>query len=177
LASIYETYGPFEIKRDGNKLRKEALIEFWKKIDKDYPGLSDAVGVYIFAVKASRRSKSKPWYVGKTDKQGFKRRFKQQLNRFSDVFDSAKNGTPQIFLLARLTPRRRSFMKARSTTMGSNDALESMLIGSCISQNKKLINANKVKHLRELRVPGYLHNGQGKLTKAASELNRMVKAK
>jgi hypothetical protein len=52
-----------------------------------------------------------------------------------------------------------------------------MMIGSCLKRNRSLINDRKVKHLKEIEVPGYLNNGRGKMHKAASELNRMVKEK
>ncbi len=177
MAFIYETFGPFDIERDGNKLRKTALTAFWSEREVDAPGLSGAIGIYIFTVRATKKSIPKPWYVGKTDQQGFKKRFSQQLNRFGDVLDVAKNGTPQIFLLGRVTPSRKAFMKPRSEPLRTNDDLESMLIGSCLLQNKNLVNASKIKHLKELQVPGYLNNKQGKMSKAATEFNRMVKAK
>jgi len=177
MAFIYETYGPFDVERDSNKLRKSALDAFWKDCNSKYPGLSGAVGVYIVAVKAKANAVSKPWYVGKTDKQGFQKRFSQQLNHFGDILDKAKNGTVQVFLIARRTPNRGAFMKTRSTALRENNDLETMMIGSCLKRNRSLINDRKVKHLKEIEVPGYLNNGRGKMHKAASELNRMVKEK
>lgn len=177
MAYIYETYGPFELERDGNKFRKSALAKFWKEVDANDPRLSRAIGVYVLAVRGTKKSALKPWYVGKTDKQGFKSRFNQQLTRFSDVLDYAKYGTPNIFLLTRLTSNRRAFMRPRSKPLVANDELETMMIASCLKRNKRLINASKVKHTKEIVVPGYMNNKQGKLTDSASELNRMVKAK
>jgi hypothetical protein len=174
---IYETYGPFPLERDGNKIRKEALTKLWKDIATDHQGLAGAIGVYVLAVRAKKDSALKPWYVGKTDRQSFKTRFYQQLARFSDVLDYAKNGTPHVFLLARLTPGRKDFKKPTSTALASNDELETMLIASCLKQNERLVNAMKVKHAKEIVVPGYMNNAPGKLTGSASELNRMVKAK
>lgn len=177
MAFIYETYGPFSLERDGNKFRKEALSKLWEDLDADHPGLSGAIGVYVLAVRAKKDSALKPWYVGKTDRQSFKKRFNQQLPRFSDVLDYAKYGTPHVFLLARLTPNRKDFKRPTSKVLTSNDELETMLIASCLKQNERLVNAMKVKHAKEIVVPGYMNNAQGKLTGSASELNRMMKAK
>ena len=174
---IYETYGPFPMERDGNKFRKSAFTRLWKEVAEIEPRLSGAIGIYVLAIRAKSGSALKPWYVGKTDKQGFKKRFAQQIGRFSDVLDSATNGSPQVFLIARMTPNRGDFMKARSERLAANDELETMMIASCLKKNKHLINASKVMHAKGLVVPGYMNNVPGNLTAAASELNRMVKVK
>ena len=174
---IYETYGPFPIERDGNKFRKAAFAKLWADLAEEHPHLHTAIGIYILAVRSKKGAPLKPWYVGKTDKQSFKKRFDQQLARFSDVLDLARNGTPCALLLARLTPNRRGFMKARSKALASNDDLETMMIASCLRQNENLINASKIKHAKGLVVPGYMNNEPGSMTSAASELNRMVKVK
>jgi hypothetical protein len=177
MAFIYDTYGPFDIERDNNKLRKPALNGFWEECDRTNPGLSGAVGIYIISVRAKKDAASKPWYVGRTDSQGFRKRVGQQIGgHFSEILDKAKNGKLQIFLIARRTPNRRAFMKTGSAK-SANDALETMMIGSCLRRNQSLVNARKIKHLKGLKVPGYLNNDPGKMTDAASELNRMVKAK
>lgn len=179
MSFIYETYGPFPIERDGNKFRKSAFTKLWKEIEipDSHHGLSTAIGVYVLAVRAKEGAALKPWYVGKTDSQGFKKRFTQQVGHFGDVLDNAKNGVPHVFLIARLTPNRKAFMKPRSNALGSNDELETMMIASCLKQNKRLINARKVKSAKGIVVPGYMNNPAGNLTNAATELNRMVKAK
>lgn len=177
MAFIYETYGPFFLERDGNKFRKEAFSKFWQEVAKTDKKLANAIGVYILAVQAKEKSTFKPWYVGKTDKQGFQARFKQQLTRFSDVLDFAKNGSPYVFLLARRTPTGRALMKPRSKALAVNDDLETMVIASCLKKNEQMVNAMKVRSVKEIVVPGYMNNSPGKMTKAAEQLNRMVKVK
>ncbi len=176
MAAIYKTYGPFDLKRDednGNKLAKGCLAELWKTAEDVEEGISSAFGVYIFAVKNGKTSK--PWYVGKTIEQQFKTRFAQHegTGTFRRIFDTAKNGTPQVFLLARRTPTNTRFAKVGRKLTGWNDSLESMMIGSCLRQNKELINLQKVKHLKEMQVPGYLNNKR-KMNKAASALAQML---
>jgi|GEM_PF-906378 len=177
MAFAYETYGPFDLDRDGNKFRKAALTKFWKERALDAPLLNNAIGVYIVGVRASKKSRIKPWYVGKTDKQGFKKRFSQQIGRFSDVLDFAKNGEVKIFLIVRYQAHRNLPMKPRSAQVQANDELETLLIASCLKKNNRLINASKVKHQKEIQVPGYMNESAGKRSKAASELNRTVRAK
>jgi hypothetical protein len=177
MGFAYETYGPFDLDRDGNKLRRAALTKFWKERAKDAPLLNNAIGVYIVGVRASKSSSIKPWYVGKTDKQGFKKRFYQQIGRFSDVLDFAKNGEVKIFLIARYQARRPLPMKPRSAPVKANDELETLMIASCLKKNSRLINASKVKHQKEIQVPGYMNERVGKRSSAATELNRTVKGK
>ena len=177
MAFIYETYGPFPIDRDGNKFRKAALDKLWEEVKPHHPGLQGAVGVYIVSVRASSRSRLKPWYVGKTDTQGFQRRFIQQLSHFSDILDYAKRGAPHVFLLARLKSHRGGFRKPTSKPSGATDKLETMMIASCLKRNKRLVNVNKVRHEKQIVVPGYMNNKRGKLTGSAAELNQMLKAK
>ena len=67
---IYETYGEFEVPRKqtpkGKAFEdsKNVLKDFWAKVDQKHPGLSAALGCYIFAIKAAKGIK--PWYVGQT---------------------------------------------------------------------------------------------------------------
>jgi hypothetical protein len=175
MAVRYETFGPFGLERDGNKFREEALLKMWSGVESSNKELPGAVGVYILAISAKRGSALKPWYVGRTDKQCFRDRFKQQLGKFGNVLDLAKNGKPQVFLIARITSSG-NFTKPSKTKLPYNDKVESLLIDSCLTQNSELINAKKVKHLG-LVVPGYRNSDRGKPTKAAKELRRMLTCK
>lgn len=177
MSLTYQTFGPFELERDGNKIRREAFSDLWVDVERSEIGLSYAVGVYIFAVQTKGKSTLRPWYVGRTDKQGFRGRFNQQRGKFGDVLDFAKSGTPQIFLLARVTPTGDFVKPTTKNKLSYNDELESLLIGSCLARNSHLINASKVKHLRDLSVPGYRNNKQGKPKQAARDLASMLGSK
>src|ERR1035438_601424 len=58
----FKPYGPFQVPVDDGRVLTKELKEFWTEIDGQYPGLSGAVGCYIFAISSK---KTKPWYVGK----------------------------------------------------------------------------------------------------------------
>ncbi len=176
MALKYETFGPFDIDRDGGKLSENALRDFWNaRLVDSRVGLQEAVGVYIVSVRAQKGKIAKPWYVGRTDRQGFKTRLSQQHLHFRQVLDKAKNGQLQIYLLALHPPGSAKFRKPTKTKIPSNDWLESLLIGSCLSCNKDLINASKIKHLKTLIVTGYLNNSKGKLNAAAASLKKTLK--
>jgi hypothetical protein len=176
MAVHYDTFGPFELEREGGQVPPEALASFWKNRKTDsVKGLDGAVGVYIFCVQAKKVADLKPWYVGRTDKQGFKKRFSQQHLHFRQVLDKAKNGTLQIYLIALKAPGNKRLRKPTTNKITANNWLESMLITSCLDRNKQLINASKVKHLKTLVVPGYLNNKVGKLSLSAASLKKTLK--
>ena len=162
MAHIYSTFGPFTFDQN-EALRttyKKALIEFWRKRETDSPtGLAEAVGVYIWTV--TRRGKELPWNVGKTDSQGFKKRFGQKELGFKKFLDTIEGGNISVYLLALTTPARGTFQKPNTkTSLKVNDWLESMLIGTCIGINPDLRNASKVKYLKTTRVEGYLDSAK-----------------
>jgi hypothetical protein len=172
----YETYGPFTLERNGGQVPITALTKFWQERKEDAEdGLDNAVGVYIFCVQAQKGAAIKPWYVGRTDKQSFKKRFSQQHLHFRQVLEKAKNGKLQIYLLALRAPGGKKFRRPTKTKINANDWLESMLITTCIDRNKRLINASKVKRYKTIAVPGYLNNKVGKLSSSASSLKKTLK--
>ena len=174
LAHHYEAFGPFVLDRQGNKLAPNALNEFWaQRVLDSVEGLCGAVGVYVIAVQSESRE-LKPWYVGRTDKQGFKKRFTQKHLHFREVLDAEKHGQLVIYLLAMKAPGGRKFRKTTRTKIAANDWLESMLIGSSLHLNKKLINASKTKYLKTMIVDGYLNDAKSKQTAAGKSLKDML---
>ena len=177
MALKYKTFGPFDIERDSGRLAESALENFWAARGRDsQSGLDGAIGVYVIVVQAKKNSSAKPWYVGRTDRQSFKKRLTQQQLHFRQVLEKAKRGKLQIYLLALQTPGKSAFRKPTKTKISSNDWLESLLIGSCLNCNKHLVNASKVRHLKTLVVPGFLNNKKGKLDYAAASLKRTLQA-
>ncbi len=105
--SAYETFGPYPLERDGHRLASGALRRFWKEREEDSrPGLRDAVGVYIFSVQKDEGAELVPWYVGKTDRQGFETRFGQEELRFRQVLENAKRGQLQILVVSIILCKR-----------------------------------------------------------------------
>jgi hypothetical protein len=167
----YETYGPFPIASLDDLSSRALSSNFWDDLDEKYPGVSSAIGVYIFAIRSQRTSPFRPWYVGKTDR-GFQRRFHNQGSLFRKLMD--KNGEAFVFLIARRNQTSTEFMGSRKG-LGSNNVLETMLIERCLEVNPKLLNANKVNYVRGLVVPGFKGKTVGKPKSSARQLRTMIK--
>ncbi|HEX4005315.1 MAG TPA: hypothetical protein VHX60_04015 [Acidobacteriaceae bacterium] len=99
----FEPHGPFELPRSDGEINMTHKKKFWATVEEDTPSLSDAVGCYIFALKAAKGYT--PWYVGMTRKRSFKGETWQphKLLGYGKVIRAHK-GTPMLFLLAKLTP-------------------------------------------------------------------------
>ena len=176
----YETYGEFELpckvdqKRRALNFSKEALSEFWTKVDEHCPGLSVAVGCYIFAIRAAKGIR--PWYVGQTVKS-----FKDECfhfhkrDRYRQVFDGIKKGTPVIILVARRTPSKGKL--AKSLQREEANFVEQLLISRALSKNPRLANVKNTKYSQELILPGVLNNPKGYPSPGAKLLRSVVGTK
>lgn len=154
----YETYGPFEITRSRRLVDKSAVAKqaFWGKVDEIVPGLSFAVGCYVFCVG------DKPWYVGLAEKQTFRRECFQphKINAFNSALDKCR-GNPSLILLAKVTPKGR-FAKPGVNGHQATRFLEDLLIGMALSRNPKLENIRGTKFSKKIVVPGILNTPPGK---------------
>jgi hypothetical protein len=151
----YDVYGGFEIIRKGNRTG-EYDKTFWDQVEDVREGLSGACGCYVFALKNG--ASIKPWYVGKAEKQTFLKECFSPAKRliFNDVL-LEKNGTPLLFFLPRMTPKKKF---CRPTIFKTPDIrfLENMLIGMALEQNAHLSNIKQTKILREMCVPGIINS-------------------
>ena len=157
-------YGPFVIP----KSRRSGLIEsnrislnlFWDAVNKEEEGLSDAVGCYIFSIRAGRGLL--PWYVGMACKQPFKKEcFSSHKLVYYNNAIARRRGTPVLTLLPRITLTSR-FTKPSKSGHKDIEFLETMLIGYCIRRNPHLFNIKATKLLREMEVGGILNNTRGR---------------
>jgi hypothetical protein len=183
----FETYGPFALKREQNYAVSTAEIkEFWDDIAEVEPGLELAIGVYIVSVRSRASSKSKPWYVGKTDK-GFRPRLVQHaagFRLFPALNTHAPKGDIEVLFVARRSTDGKKFKQpkaprgaksiSKSHKHGSIDFLEDLLIGACVAQNKKLLNIQKMSRYKNIAVPGLMNEGKGKPTKSAIYLKELL---
>jgi len=170
----FETYGPFPIGSDLDLTSRLDANDFWDNIDEMHPGLRSAIGVYIFAVQPTKKSKLIPWYVGKTERGSFERRFRNHRLLFDKLL--SRNGKQHLFLIARIKPGGKTFMKPRKK-VPSIDILETMLIERSIDVNGNLYNESKVVHVKGLIVPGFKGKTAGKPKSSAQELKRMLYTK
>ena len=171
----YKTYGPHAIPRRtssyGNKtcnFSKEALCAFWTEVEAATPGLSSARGCYIFAVRAAKGIK--PWYIGQS-KTGFKSECFQPQKRdhYHHIVNDTKKGTPVLIFVA----RRTTHGFAQTLSNKEADFVEGHLIGLALVNNSKLRNVKRVRHLREVQIPGVLNSPKGN-SKGANLLRKTL---
>jgi hypothetical protein len=170
----FRTYGPFSLEREQSIISRDALEEFWNEVEENAKGLGEAVGVYVISIR--NKSSAIPWYVGKTDR-GFRKRFAQRAGHsklFSKLQSEVPRGTVEIHLLARMTAKRKAFKGPGKQKLRSTDRLEELLIGTCYSKNRKLLNLQKMMFHKRMRVPGYLNDSQGKPNEAALSLRSLL---
>lgn len=155
-------YGPYDLKRHDNGLvdtSAKAKREFWEKVEADAPGVPQACGCYIFAVKAKRGSL--PWYVGLTVKNDFygEALGPHQVNHYNHALAGKTGVKPQLFLLAKETPQGR-FAKPSCNSQRDIAFLETFMFGIAFKRNPKLRNARNMLFLRNLIVPTVVNTPQ-----------------
>jgi len=136
----YGIFVGFELLR-GDTRTGDYNKSFWTQVDDAKAGLSRACGCYVFALKNG--SSLKPWYVGKAERQAFHEECFSPAKRliFNDVL-LKRNGTPLLFFLPRLTPKRK-LCKPTAWKLRDIEFLETMLIGIALEQNASLANIKK----------------------------------
>ena len=171
----YYPYGPLEIplsKRRIEYRNKEPLNQFWEQFDGIEKGISEAVGCYIFSIRAGKGIR--PWYVGMAEKQSFKKECfaTHKLLNYNDCLESRK-GTPVLTLLPRLTATGKFSKKGVN---GHRDIrfLESLLISTCLQKNSELLNIKSTKLLRELEVPGLINSPKGRIKNEIKDFQRLI---
>jgi hypothetical protein len=171
--SSYQVFGPFKMPKNGRLVDKHAYAEFWAKIEDLNPGLPNAVGCYIFAIRAAKGAL--PWYVGKTEKNSFRGETwsTHKLSLYNEAFNFREKGTGLLYLIAKNT-RGGRFAKSRKAGIGDICALENMLIGSCLLRNRKLLNIRQTKHPRGIVVPGYMNEKPGARSATARRLAQLL---
>lgn len=173
----YDPYGPFTLPRSDDNLifvEDRGRAGFWREIDQHTPGLSNACGCYVFALRSG--GGVRPWYVGKAERQSFKSEVLTQdkITKYNSVLQAGKKGTPVLFLFSRITPERSAFSRPSSSNHRDIQYLEKMLITLALDRNPDLVNINETKMLRNLVVPGLINTPQGKLSKAAQAAKSLL---
>ena len=171
--SQYQPFGPFKMRKNGNLVDKRACNRFWQTVDKSSPGLSGAVGCYIFAIRAAKGAL--PWYVGKTEKHSFKGETwtPHKLNLYNEALNLRHKGTAVLYLIARRT-KGGKFAKPRKKGIGDIGALENLLIGTCLLRNQKLLNVRQTRYPRRIAVPGYMNEQPGARSVSARNLAKLL---
>lgn len=171
----YWTEGPFDLVRDDDgllNLDEYSRRDFWLDADAATPGISDACGCYVFALR--RGSTCKPWYVGKAERQSFKREAltADKVRKYNSVLQT-QQGTPTMYFYARVTQTRVSWSLPSKSAHRDIAYLERMLIGQALKRNKRLYNVVDTTLLRTMIVPGLLNTPPGSLRRSDKELKQV----
>lgn len=171
--SKFEPFGPFNMPVNGALIDRKSEGEFWKTVDATQHGLSNAVGCYIFGVRAGKGIK--PWYVGKTEKTSFRKEAwtPHKLLIYSEGLQLLKKGTPVLYFIAKRTKGTR-FAKPGKNGISAINALEVLLIGTCLLRNSRLLNKRTTKHYREIEVPGYMNESPGARSIRARSIAKLL---
>lgn len=169
----YEVFGGFEIPRNDDRLGNYNK-SFWDQVETTEERLSEACGCYIFALQNG--DNLKPWYIGKSERQPFKREcFSVGKRHIFDKTLNKRSGTPLLFLLPRMNARGKCCTPNRSKRKWSDiEFLERMLIGIALEQNRELANIQNTKLLRKLIVPGIVNSPRAAPTLPVRELRNAL---
>jgi hypothetical protein len=169
--------GVFEIGRQKNghvDISSGSKALFWRTVEDESPGLSRAAGCYVFVLFNGRSAM--PWYVGKAERQSFETEIfaLHKVHHYNEVLASNK-GTPYVFLLPRVTARRKLCKPTRAEN-SSIKLLEILLIGMALRRNPQLRNIRDVALLRKLRIEGVLNSKvRGRPSSASAHLRRALR--
>lgn len=168
----YSIIGPGNIARDEHGSICGRQPELWDDFEDQCDGVSEGCGCYIFAIRAGKGLK--PWYVGKAEKQPFRRECftPHKLSIYRNLMYRYRSGTPVLFLVVRETPTGRICKPAD----GYRDVefLETMIIGQALRANSEICNIKDTRLLRDMTVPGMLNGRQGKPTRSVSAFKRLL---
>ena len=171
----YYPYCAIEIPRQEGGLianDKESMSYFWSNMEEVEEGLSQAIGVYIFSIRAGKGNI--PWYVGKAEKSRFISECFQhhKLTHYNNCI-SKRRGTPLLTLIPKFT-KNDYFAQPNGTSHSDIATLEKMLIGTCIKKNNQLTNIRDTKLQREMVLPGYVNTPQGGVGNSVKEFKHLI---
>ena len=159
--SHYGVHGAFVVPRDDRGVLLRDVGDFWDSIESEYPGLSTAIGVYVFGLRSSGGPTITPWYVGKSiNANGFKGECFTPHKRdcYHDAMANYERAVPGLFLIARLTDTGR-FSQDRN--VDEIDFLEKYFIGLAINVNPEIVNRRSTVNYTRVVVPGILNSPPG----------------
>lgn len=157
----FKVHGPFDVPRQGKLVARRGTDQriLWDQVEDEVPGLSSAIGCYLFAIRGV------VWYVGMAGRQTFAKEcltlHKQAL--FNEALQKVPNGKPKLFLLPKVG-RTGKFREPSAQDHPVIEAVENILIGVALKRNPNLLNMRGTKLLRDVNVPGVVNNRPGQAT-------------
>lgn len=155
----YRIFGPYEIPREygdsKRRIDKEDIDKFWSGVG---TRLANACGCYVFSIKT--KSREKPWYVGKANKQSFSKECftSHKLVHYHAALDKS-NGIPMMYFLARYSDTNR-ISKPSSSANGHAEMgfVERMFIEMGYYRNKNIRNKRGIKNPDRLVIEGFYNH-------------------
>jgi hypothetical protein len=170
----FGTFGPYAIPLDEYRNIPVSLSDFWEEVDSGWQGLSGALGCYVFGVVTSGTDRVAPWYVGKTNNQGFASECftPHKRNHYSEALNHYDRAKPQLYLIAQFTGDGDRL--SRGSSGPAIDFLETYLIGLALRANEDLLNKKDTKLYREVVFPGFLNSFPGSPGAPANRLRQTL---
>lgn len=170
----FGTFGPFEIPVDDWGNMASSLSDFWESVDLEWSGLRNGRGCYVFGLSKSGGSRIEPWYIGKTNRQGFENEcFKaHQLNHYGRALNRYDRAKPHIYLIPQFANNGKHLYRGKAGT--AIDFLETYLIGIALRANFNLLNKRDTKLYREVILPGFLNSAPGNPGSGANKLRQSL---
>jgi len=168
-------FGPFRLPRiNQKKIDATARARFWRRIDARHPGLSKAVGCYVFAIIASKGTL--PWYIGRTTTASFARETwsARRLAQYQNILRRRRQGTPVLLLVAKRSPGG-GFAKPSQSGQAAIDLLRDLVLESALLRNRKLHNRRDTRHLQGISMSGFINAKPGRPTDAARRLAQVLR--
>ena len=125
----FGTFGPFRIPLDEYGNVPNSLTEFWDSVDTEWPRLSRGRGCYVFGIATAGGPRIEPWYVGKTNRQGFDPEcFKpHQRNHYYTALNRYDRAKPYLYIIPQFANNGERLY--RGNAGAAIDFLETYLIG------------------------------------------------
>lgn len=170
----YKIFGPYEIPLEFGEFKKridkEDIGEFWSRAG---PDLKSACGVYVFSIKT--KSKEKPWYVGKAQRQNFEKECftSHKIVYYHEALEKSK-GTPMMYFVARVR-NKNSFSNPTSTTTGHSEMnfIEQLFIEWGLNKNKDIRNKKGTRKPEKLIIEGF-YNHKDRRKKSVKQLHELM---
>lgn len=167
----YEVHGPFPIQKANRLIDHSSGAKklFWEAVDEVEPGLSRAVGCYIFCIG------KRPWYAGVAERQAFKAECftLHKIVAFNSALNKVQKGRPHLILISKMTSQG-NFAKPTVNRHMASHFLENMIIGMTLAANANAVNIKGTKFPKELSVPGVINTPKGKGSKKSVQFLRSV---